>query len=1199
MSLPGDPSLRELRDDFGMSVKEIFEQYHPDESRLIRELDLTPEQLKEALRETKSLRGSAKTGVTPKEVKKAFKSLKEKVKTPESESSVIDRYAPIEKPNKPVRRGTPSKTLDVPMTSEQAILDRLAKSDVRAVVNVAVPKTVINSPLKLGRNSEISEKDINDALNSKKEVELSFGRYYDSFVPGVPTVGFMRLCSFLSRAKNYNQVAMETSITEIAGDIRKVNGSYERKVREAVYDSSDFEFRISVSKETPLTAPAIFNPTITRIRERRSFLSKTKRWRVDLTEVKQESRGRSEVIFEIEIELLKQTPLLELIEEAKALLMIVWDVDSEDKLMRKEEFKNFVVAHNTLLKMPTINGRLTSGYWNRPVDLNIRDLSENGHEFAITSKLDGERRLLFFLDSGVYENTRAYIAKIGPPSIYLNIVVDAEYYPKTKTYWIFDVLVVDGIDLRDEPLEIRDKVRLKFTNIKLWQGASIEISKKYFYPSKEVSVFNCITEAARWQTKNKELDFDGFILQPLGGYNKEPKKWKPVGLTSIDFLLTPTDKAGEYTYEVFDTKARKHIPFYRKNISKTISFNLDAYLETISMAKGCVSSQFVAECLYNGDGAFEVHRLRLDRVTANELETAKSVWNHILRPIDPNTFFGNDLKIMRYTHNRTKEFLLKNFQGLKTIIDVGTGQGGDLEKWSTSGFEKIYIVEPDPNGDKLAEMESRYKTGKYSFSLEVLQNEEGPVGIEATQDIVEQLSQAETKPQGMAAFFSLTFLGGSKKLIRNTIDTIFQTITRPGQKVVGIVMDGEETNKLLDRVRDKDNPAEYVATYGQGKPIFSIKETGITSKITTNFTSREIITTIAGSNVKEVKEWTFPFDFFKGLMIENGFDLTSTGFLTPTKLAPTATPKGKSRKKKTKKVVVTDVFDEEVPVPQTEEEKVIVSSIDRTYENLPEQAKVFSGLQRFFVFTKKGGAALPKLGLPEYVPVSVGTTFIGLDFSEVDVKLYPVAQDNSAIFNCYQCLIDEQFRSPVSEEISSLERSSDLSKKQQKESGLESIEKRLYSAKDKIRRKLSSSFRTKDFPEFLRKHSGSIPEKVLKKYGSLDSLISAIKDLKKEIPALDALQLFAMHASIIFKDKVNTVLVSSNKVVTTTCTKTNLAFLFYQGYKEDLELMPLEERSGLLKQYYPMILVQDGEEFTSFDTSEEPAKTLISMGCSK
>ena len=104
-------------------------------------------------------------------------------------------------------------------------------------------------------------------------------------------------------------------------------------------------------------------------------------------------------------------------------------------------------------------------------------------------------------------------------------------------------------------------------------------------------------------------------------------------------------------------------------------------------------------------------RIRTDRDKPNKQQVALETWRSIHSPIPSESITGNNLSAMRTYHNQTKLRLLKRvFSSGKysTLLDIGSGRGGDLSKWLKVGFYRVFAVEPDHSN--LAIMAQRKQT---------------------------------------------------------------------------------------------------------------------------------------------------------------------------------------------------------------------------------------------------------------------------------------------------------------------------------------------------------------------------------------------------------------------------------------------------------------------------------------------------------
>ena len=110
------------------------------------------------------------------------------------------------------------------------------------------------------------------------------------------------------------------------------------------------------------------------------------------------------------------------------------------------------------------------------------------------------------------------------------------------------------------------------------------------------------------------------------------------------------------------------------------------------------------------NGAFVPLRLRPDKKEPNLEKTVMGNWRAIHDEITTDTMLGRTFNLMYKYYNRIKSELLvdaaKDIGGTATtsaaaasdgptLLDIGSGIGGDVSKWSRAGFKKIVAVEPD------------------------------------------------------------------------------------------------------------------------------------------------------------------------------------------------------------------------------------------------------------------------------------------------------------------------------------------------------------------------------------------------------------------------------------------------------------------------------------------------------------------------
>jgi hypothetical protein len=1096
------------------------------------------------------------------------------------------------------RKRTEIPIIDCPQISVEFVREKFAKFLPEVSTLVEKPKM---KPTK-GTLTKDAEKALMKSYTEGFEVEASFGTYTSelNFKPGVSRNAFAAVFKMLDHKKNFPKTTEETSEVEIdSNNVRKISSGkrvfFEKKDRIETYDSK-YPFRISTSKETLLEGnlePSVFEPVIRRERHRISYEKFP--LRVDLTEVveetlaleaqeprfeegtfleriegigplkyyregrkpRQEKRGKFVKRLEIEVELIsrkdksskniKYSDFDDLIFD---ILFVIQNVDSYDKLITNEEYLKVCSQHNNLLKAYATQG-LVQNYWSKPTNLQIEDLVST--EYGVTPKLDGTREILIFTDTGIYTNSRPDLRKIGDPAATLvGSIIDCEYFEKDdgkKYYFIFDVLVITSKDVRNQKLRDRLAARGNFDGVQLWNQVIINASKPYFF---EEDVFLSAYNATLFAKKAKndlDFDFDGLIYQPTGSYTDlRVRKWKPANLLTIDFELTPSKNENSYNYFVYDQKSRKKVHFdvyYQKKVREQIYY------------KNGPKTSFIAECYFDSENhQFAVMRLRSDRTNPNEKSVAYSIWKDIMRPIDLKTIIGADLKIMSRLHNRTKEYMLRHFRDSESIIDIGSGQGGDLDKWENQRIKTVYAVEPDPQ--KIKVFNQRLQKKRFSVDVKIFNK-----GAEETQEILEF---TKGPVSGISAFFSLTFFGGDKAMLQDLVNTISAELGI-NSKFIGIVLDGDSLHSLLDQYGGKIQIyADSNKPKNEDNLVFSIEETGETSIITPEFTSRKVIVKIPGSFLeKGIEEWTFPFGFFRKILKAEGINLGSSGFLSPINIEETGwlkyelklkitgnrsgkvaitIPKGYytpetlmmkiseelrrvtktptvwkiDKQYRTYKFVIPEgkyfntsftinskdgwdalgfISDKEessefiAEVPQKlfkepEEQKIMNSLIDSSYNKLPLDSQIYSGLQRYFVFSRKY-VKKPQLKIdpPTNRPSRFSRKILGVNFEEYNLNLLPMLQDQSALFGCFLALSNPDFLDPKTSEIESLKSEiTEIPSGKKSDKNRTNALRKLELAINRERANIIRNFRKKILPTWVEENPRKIPKSLEKKYGA-------------------------------------------------------------------------------------------------------------------
>ncbi len=270
------------------------------------------------------------------------------------------------------------------------------------------------------------------------------------------------------------------------------------------------------------------------------------------------------------------------------------------------------------------------------------------------------------------------------------------------------------------------------------------------------------------------------------------------------------------------------------------------------------------------------------RVTANDNATANSVWRSIRQPVTeamvtdgtlplPSKDVSNnrsvyyaldgesDMKGMRTFHNqhiklRTLLLPLKE-HGVKSLLDIGCGKGGDLHKWQQLGLRRVVGLDlfadniSNPVNGAYARLSQVTRRGslehdtKYAFVPYDVAQPIDAVHINRLDDASDRMvmqtlwstiPRQMVKPKELSAYygmaadkfdvvscqFAVHYFFGDEATRQVFADNV-ATNLRPGGFFVGACMDGERVRAAL---RDVPKGGEISATAAGGRVAWSIRK---------------------------------------------------------------------------------------------------------------------------------------------------------------------------------------------------------------------------------------------------------------------------------------------------------------------------------------------------------------------------------------
>jgi len=219
------------------------------------------------------------------------------------------------------------------------------------------------------------------------------------------------------------------------------------------------------------------------------------------------------------------------------------------------------------------------------------------------------------------------------------------------------------------------------------------------------------------------------------------------------------------------------------------------------------------------------------------------------------------LEYMRKYHNSEKSTLIKdNVKRGCTVLDLGSGRGGDIFKYIRQQPSNLLLLEP--NEDNFKEMKNRIVENNWEKKNPNMKFNPFIAEAQQVDDILRELGliQPPTKADVISMFFILTFFFDSEETLNRLINTLKTTIN-PGGKVIGTTMDGRLTYEYLKGRSVIDNAFYQITKHYDDR------------KAVTHSFGNDITININESIVKEQKEYLVDFNLFISKMEEAGFEL--------------------------------------------------------------------------------------------------------------------------------------------------------------------------------------------------------------------------------------------------------------------------------------------------------------------------------------
>ena len=226
-------------------------------------------------------------------------------------------------------------------------------------------------------------------------------------------------------------------------------------------------------------------------------------------------------------------------------------------------------------------------------------------------------------------------------------------------------------------------------------------------------------------------------------------------------------------------------------------------------------------------GRFKAVKSREDKLSPNRLEVALDDWEDINRPITAADISGQTLTLTFEEAKRAKKNLLRLLPDNSVILDIGTGRGGDLNRFPRNSV----IIAVEPNAENLTELNKRIVSLRMGNRVLVL-----PTNGEDTATITAAVKTVS--PVGVDAvtlMLSMSFFWATSQHLDALVATIRNTL-KPGGKILFVTIDGDTVAQMFEPVfssptvwRDRINfnggklrlyPSVQSSQFKRGRPLY-------------------------------------------------------------------------------------------------------------------------------------------------------------------------------------------------------------------------------------------------------------------------------------------------------------------------------------------------------------------------------------------
>lgn len=702
----------------------------------------------------------------------------------------------------------------------------------------------------------------------KKELEIRLGSYNGNNFESVVDTKMFEYFKTVHSKFPLKFVISKDEIYNVNGERwRKTTVYDENKKEKEVFfiqknkiskiDVKEYNFRISLAEEKTVKKIDLEKAVLEFTRNKFRYSYKLSEGvTLDMTEILEEGKTKKR---EIEIEFEGKN-----LNFFNNILQQILVIMQKSKYVISETEKNAVI--NSYLGIMKAKTRKIIGA--QPISLQLNNLKKLvSTPYAVTAKADGERNCLYVYGQGIYIfDNRMNLRKIGVLTTgdMHNTVLDGEYIE--NKFHAFDIIFFRNNDLRGNksfPLgkrlntlyEIQTYLQKTFQTEKNF----FEI-KDYFFIPNEGNIF----QISQFILNNPpQYKLDGLIFTP----SEEPYpttkqwdrlfKWKFPELNSIDLKIQKKEVINnkEQVWNLWVFNGLEY-ELFKPNVVNEKYKNLYRTLVSIEDSNKYEDGSIV-EFVMRGSSLYPI-RSRDDKITSNYIAVAYDVLNNILNPLDTNSLnklastelknlskeidslvskngkvssrSSKDFYKMRKFHNRVKKDMIKELaekHSIKKLISIGSGKGGDMEKWYDAKIEQV--IGFDINENFIDEAYKRLSMSDFKKAQYVFKKCDVRTG---DINVCGELKEKNWEADAVESHFSIHYFLESESTFMNLMNNVVNNL-KEGGIFYGTFLDGykihnkvkNEYKNLVGNVYSTSNLQKNIIEKDEnGKNLFKIEK---------------------------------------------------------------------------------------------------------------------------------------------------------------------------------------------------------------------------------------------------------------------------------------------------------------------------------------------------------------------------------------